>query len=32
MGDIGYIFGYCMVFVFSVGALVGFVVGRWFDK
>ena len=32
MGDFGYIYGYCLVFVFSVGGLLGFIVGRWFSK
>ena len=30
MGEFGYFYGYSMVFVFFVGGLVGFVIGRWF--
>lgn len=29
MGDIGYIYGYMLVFVFCVGIIFGFVIGRW---
>lgn len=29
MGDAGYIYGYLLVFVFSLGCLVGYVIGRW---
>ena len=32
MGEFGYFYGYSMVFVFVVGGLVGFVIGRWFSK
>lgn len=32
MGDFGYIYGYILVFVFCVGAFLGFVIGRWFSK
>ena len=32
MGDIGYIYGYSLAFVFFVGGLVGFVIGRWFSE
>lgn len=28
MGDIGYIVGYALIFVFMVGAIIGYVVGR----
>lgn len=28
MGNIGYIFGYGLVFMFCLGAVVGYVVGR----
>ena len=30
MGEFGYIYGYMLVFVFCVGTLLGFVIGRWF--
>jgi len=29
MGDIGYIYGYLLVFVACLGGIVGFVIGRW---
>ena len=29
MGDIGYIFGYIVAFVFFVGGLLGWLIGRW---
>ena len=32
MGDFGYIYGYSLAFVFFVGGLLGYIVGRWFDK
>jgi hypothetical protein len=32
MGDIGYIIGYWMAFIFFVGIILGFVIGRWFSK
>ena len=32
MGEFGYFYGYSLVFVFLVGGLVGFIVGRWFSK
>ena len=32
MGELGYFYGYSMVFVFLVGGLVGFVIGRWFSE
>lgn len=32
MGDIGYIYGYMLVFVFCVGIIFGFVIGKWFNK
>lgn len=32
MGDFGYIYGYFLGFCFFVGGLLGFVVGKWFDK
>lgn len=32
MGDIGYIYGYCLVFVLCVGVVLGFVIGKWFSK
>lgn len=32
MGDFGYIYGYLLGFCFFVGGLLGYVVGRWFDK
>ena len=32
MGDIGYIYGYGLAFVFGVGIILGFVIGRWFSK
>ena len=28
MGDIGYIVGYALIFVFLVGAVIGYVVGK----
>ena len=32
MGDFGYIYGYMLVFVFCLGALLGYIIGRWMDK
>jgi hypothetical protein len=29
MGDIGYIYGYGLAFVFGMGIILGFVIGRW---
>jgi hypothetical protein len=32
MGEFGYIYGYMLVFVFCMGVVLGFVIGRWFSK
>ena len=32
MGEFGYFFGYSLVFVFCMGIILGFVIGRWFSK
>ena len=32
MGDLGYIYGYSLVFVFCVGVVLGFLIGKWFNK
>ena len=29
MGDVGYIYGFGLVFVFCLGAVLGFLIGRW---
>lgn len=29
MGDIGYIYGYILVFVFCLGIVFGYLIGRW---
>jgi hypothetical protein len=32
MGDFGYIFGYCLIFAFSIGLLTGYGVKAFIDK
>ena len=32
MGEFGYFYGFSLAFVFFVGGLVGFVIGRWFSE
>ena len=29
MRDFGYIYGYCLAFVFCLGGLLGWLIGRW---
>ena len=32
MGEFGYFYGFSLAFVFCLGGLVGFIVGRWFSE